>query len=568
METVMVLWQLETGNPQFLPHLTAAIRAIVVSPSGTLYGVRTSDNAAMVLSTANLEPTVSVQGIQLPGPPTPRSLSYPVTALQSSGSLRILFAAPATTDQSSASATYLQTVDASTGSTLGKQALTRTNVTDRNVNPEGVQLTEPNVALLEVSRDGKWLATVDQWVPPKQDLDYLALDEQEQESLQLSKMEIYLRFWSWNEDSKTWELGARVDAPHLDANGASSTTGRVYNVVSEPTNSGFITFGSDNMAKFWAPKIRYRHGQEVHDAAGVGLKNWVCRATVPVPRPLSYANESTVSNVVAKMAVSADGSLLVIAQQTGAEVLVSLIDANSGSVCWSRKDLVTSSILSVGIVDRYLILLFKNILIWDLVKDTVHRNLPLETSDVSEQSLRADTQLAIDHQTGTFAVSTATSFAGKKPKGGKSLHALAIFDVKTASKLCSIDLSHPIQALIPAVQRKGYYYIDSLANIRLITPSASFANELDAVPELEAPAAAETIKSNILANIIGNASAASAQKRILTKEISHAAGAQHREVSQHDLSEIFATATPYALPPITHMFEQVARLFVGKTTPV
>src|ERR1700733_11875966 len=63
-ETVLVLWQLDTGKQQFLPHMSATIQNIVVSPTGTSYGIQLADNSAMILSTAKLEPTTNISGIQ------------------------------------------------------------------------------------------------------------------------------------------------------------------------------------------------------------------------------------------------------------------------------------------------------------------------------------------------------------------------------------------------------------------------------------------------------------------------------------------------------------------------
>ena len=63
-ETVLVLWQLDTNLKQFLPHLSAAIESLAVSPKGTLYALRLSDNSVIVLSTAELEPIANIVGLQ------------------------------------------------------------------------------------------------------------------------------------------------------------------------------------------------------------------------------------------------------------------------------------------------------------------------------------------------------------------------------------------------------------------------------------------------------------------------------------------------------------------------
>jgi len=54
-ETVMVLWQLETGKKQFLPHLTSEVERLVVSPEGDRYSVQMGDNSIMVLSSSELK---------------------------------------------------------------------------------------------------------------------------------------------------------------------------------------------------------------------------------------------------------------------------------------------------------------------------------------------------------------------------------------------------------------------------------------------------------------------------------------------------------------------------------
>src|SRR5438034_8107676 len=66
LETVLVLWQLDTGRKQFLPHLSSPICNLVVSPTGKSYAVKLADNTAMVLSTSNLRPIASMSGLQLP----------------------------------------------------------------------------------------------------------------------------------------------------------------------------------------------------------------------------------------------------------------------------------------------------------------------------------------------------------------------------------------------------------------------------------------------------------------------------------------------------------------------
>src|SRR5690242_11767197 len=63
-ETVLVIWQLSTGKQQTLPHLTAAVESIVVSPQGASYAVTLANNSVLVLSTSELEAKTNIVGMQ------------------------------------------------------------------------------------------------------------------------------------------------------------------------------------------------------------------------------------------------------------------------------------------------------------------------------------------------------------------------------------------------------------------------------------------------------------------------------------------------------------------------
>ena len=214
-----MLWQLETGHRQYLPHLGAAIESIVVSPFGSSYGVRLSDNSAMVLSTSELRPTFSIAGIQIPAlqqarlplpfVPTVTAAAQKKSTLQNfrfpactsfSSPGRLLLAVPPAILKQNLSTTplnasYLQTFDVGAAHQVSRQALTRTKVTTLNMGPESNILEEPNVTHIQTSSDGQWLASVDRWMPPKRDLDRFAFDQEKLlEEINYSD-EIYIRFW-------------------------------------------------------------------------------------------------------------------------------------------------------------------------------------------------------------------------------------------------------------------------------------------------------------------------------------------------------------------------------------
>ncbi|KAL8857158.1 MAG: hypothetical protein Q9198_010734, partial [Flavoplaca austrocitrina] len=294
LETTLVLWQLETGYINTLPHLGAPIEGIVISPSGASYAIRLADNSAMIVSTAELKPTFSIAGVQstdtnslehmkLPYIATvdssPENMVRPRTLrpLAVNSSIGLLCAIPSTTPSRVPSTvpqpvSFLQTIDTTSAQQLSKQALTRTKVTDLNVGPESNSILEPNVILLQLSQDGKWLATVDEWVPPKRDLAFFSYDDDQAIEEQDGRREIYLKFWSWHENNKVWSLVSRVDDPHASQSGVVVGKNRVLDLVADPSSTGFATVGEDGVVKTWKASIRQRHNSTVTNKHGHSLE--------------------------------------------------------------------------------------------------------------------------------------------------------------------------------------------------------------------------------------------------------------------------------------------------------
>ena len=300
-ETTLVLWQLETAKRQHLPHLGAAIESIAVSPFGASYGIRLADNSAMVLSTTELRPTFSIAGIQLPAVqqarvPLPLVPTVTTATLKKGAVQRSRFPAcvsfsdpgrlllavpPATTSKQSSitslNASYLQTFDVGAAHQISRQALTRTKVTTLNMGPESNIIEEPAVSQIQTSSDGQWLASVDVWMPPKRDLETFAFDQDSVLEDLVSHEEVFLKFWSWNADTKVWELISRTDNPHPPRSGHSYDQSSVLDLVSDPNSVAFATVGGDGLVKTWKPAIRRRNGLEVKSKDGKGLRSWHCQ---------------------------------------------------------------------------------------------------------------------------------------------------------------------------------------------------------------------------------------------------------------------------------------------------
>ena len=448
-ETVLVLWQLETDRCQFLPHLAAAIESIVVSPTGTAYAIRLSDNSTMVLSTAELNAKAYVAGIQAPTPCLRKNTSSarktpdigqagvrdeqllgiraPMVPATISGldPTRLLLAVPSTSsnDPVVVGGPFLQTVDLTTAHHVARQALTRTNVTNLNIGPENNKLVEPSVTLIRASSgDGRWLATVDEWSPPMKDMGPFSITDQGRRRECRRRTEIHLKFWSWDPESMHWQLASRVDGPHSLGSGETfvAATGRVLDLQADPSQLGFATLGDDYSVRVWKSKARRRPDgvMAVRDSNGRAMTEWYCQSVVPLrvvalddaSSPTRFDDDRVQDrSVTARLAYSSDGSVLV-ASQTGLDEdtsgLVYFIDVDTGTIRRTQSGLYRGGLVGLGLVEQYLVTLADQLKVWDVVQDRLCYGFSLLDLGVSltREQKAAMTHLAVDQSNGTFAV--------------------------------------------------------------------------------------------------------------------------------------------------------------------
>ena len=575
-----------------LPHLGAPIESIVVSPSGSSYGIRLADNSAMILSTSELRPTFSIAGIQVPAEkssnaqlpfvPTVHTAYKGSSLLQRSrfpacvSSMspgRLLFAVlPSNTSRMPSmiplNASYLQSFDIEAAHQISRQALTRTKITTLNMGPESNIIEEPNVTHIQTSTDGRWLATVDEWMPPEGDLAPLAFDQQRATEEQISRQEIYLKFWSWNENEKIWELVSRIDNPQNSESGNPYNQGKVLDLVSDPSSQGFATVGEDGLVKIWKPAKRRRHGLEVRGKHGKTLMSWFCYRTVPLESSEATTKENLLGG---KLAYSPDGSVLAAGLQSSDSSPISLIDALDGEIRSVQTRLYTGPLLDLAILSKYLVTLSNELCVWDLVNDELHYGVSLDPHNLSLSKQIAMTHLAVDAQHSLFAIAIP-----KVAKSGKTTTVLrsqfAVFDPAEASPLFTTALPHTITSLLPATGKKGFYAIDSAAEVRTLVPSQSMPSDRMALPSKSLP------PSRGLTDIFGNGQnikaeegKASKHAGLLTSKLDNVINGPRVDerdvvvVSQDRLAEVFDVGSAFALPPVTELFEQVASLYGGRT---
>ncbi|KAL5339258.1 WD40-repeat-containing domain protein [Aspergillus crustosus] len=555
-ESVMVLWQLDTGRKEFLPHLSSPICNIVVSATGNSYAVKLADNRVVVLSARELQPLATITGLQLcarhikaANQPTIKSL-HPSRAVAATLHPRypdqLLITVPACHQlnrerATSTSAPILQIYDIRSNTHISRQALARTNVTTLNIGPDGTQILTPDIIHLGVSEDGRWMATVDSWSPYPEDTEVLKPGT----DVRLEHVEIYLKFWRWNESTSLWELVTRIDSPHLSA----KCSAPILNLASRPNSHEFVTIGSDALLRFWRPVIRQRQG--LKKAAEQVPETWRCRSSVDLRGYLESCNAKSTHLHSASTCFSEDGSVLAACIQSTSKNpgLTILIDVRSCSVKYSKIGLFSGDIISTAFLGRHLLIATRlSVFIWDTVNDTVR----MASSEVQAFSEYSTHLLAVNARTQTFA--TASRHSQKKTnskKHRKSGFTVQVYDIDSLSILVRFKLAKEPVALLSSLQSADYVVLDASANVQQIGCSSKASQVSHAYDRTEYSDFG--LEGLFRRHITGTA------KSSLPQSIE--AGGRAQPSERDRLSRVFGDTPPFVLPPSRVIFSDLVKAF-------
>ncbi|KAF9583045.1 hypothetical protein BGW38_010365 [Lunasporangiospora selenospora] len=261
-ESVLVIWQLSTGHKQFLPRLGSEIKHITVSPDQRLYALSHRDNSINVVRSVDLKLKTAIQGLKFSHVSHILNHLYTGLVVEPRNGNVVLNGLPGT----------LQFYDP-----IKEQHIMELEVTPRNMvsRTDDKEIIPPCVTHCTFSNDksARWMATVD------------SRDDQE------TTTEMYIKFWEYNDDSRTYNLNTRVDRPH---------TKPITSCVFNPRPSGapmVVTTSLDGTFKVWELRDQgeSRRGIEADRA-------WVCRSS-------GFYRDMAPSGA----AFSSDGSILAIA---------------------------------------------------------------------------------------------------------------------------------------------------------------------------------------------------------------------------------------------------------------
>ncbi|KAI1324819.1 WD40 repeat-like protein [Xylariaceae sp. FL0255] len=579
-ESTLVLHQLDTQKMDFLPHLSAAIENIVVSPRGASYVIHLDDNSTIILSTAEMKPTAYIAGIQAILSPRPISKDDSVRRIGQFTPDRLTkipaIVSPANPSQiflcigngqqlsysgSGLSMPLIQAVDLTTMQSVSTQALTRTNPTDVNVTSKGHPITEPRITGITYSYDGRWLATADEWQPPFRDVN--SLDGSSSE-----RREVYLKFWSVSEENQELELMTRIIAPHH-----SDQPERVLDIAADPKSDRFATIGSDGMVRLWQPSVRQRDGVFVKGKKGRKLHSWACSQAISL-----QGNETTgdldsiydFSRNSGAVAFSEDGSVLACAAVHEHGSVVQIIETETGKIRNSLNGLIKGDVQGIAILATSLVVLSDVLMVYDLVFDELRYGVQLrkakETDEDETHGPGASlmTHLATDVETGRFAVAVSR---GKRDSSSIRSE-LAIFRPDSCEPESIEKLTSPITSLVSSTGSSGFLVLDSAAQLWTIaeskdTKSLAFAQPLaDLHLDQEFVSTGETTASFFMDAEDDQVS----EDEMDVDEVDDINGdtVYPAVVPSQTLAQLFDSAPAFAMPPIEDLFYQVARLFSAK----
>lgn len=539
----------------------------------------------MVISTAEMKPTSYVSGLQslvfTEMPPkgssvrrvwqTIEDLSRPLPAVIDPADPSRMLLCVGNGQQASLTGRFpsvplIQTFDLTSFQSIAKQPLSRTNPTDANLGSRGYPVTEPTVAHLALSRDATWLASVDEWQPPRRDLGNAAEDGAFAGEWSRDRREIHLKFWRANAEQNTFELVTRVNEAHF-----TNRAEPVFDLAADPNSARFATVGDDGVARLWTPKVRQRDGLTSAGSDGQPLSSWSCTRAITLgenggPQDDTVLSESPSINRSGALVFSEDSSTLFVAFGGAGEGVVYIIDIESGEIRDVLHGMINGDVRSIHVLSSCVIVVSKDLKVYDIVTDELRYGIHLKSES---HGALLQTHVAVDPQSQTFALAVP-HFRGKNRKIEKGVCSdLAVFSLDDSQPLLMEDFPSLITNLLPAVSMPGFIAIDSAAQVWSVmegTQTTSLAQPLaDLHLDMEEVDGNATNGVVLLEGDAGDESDAEQDDEdrmdLDTDEVHQAVIAPQR------LTDIFDAAPAFAMPPIEDIFYQVTGLLSTKSVP-
>lgn len=353
MERVLVFWQLDSNNTQFLPRLPGPITTITVDPTGELYALNLEGKELIVLSALDLLTRLQVCGSNIGYANT---LGYPIKEAKKAARVKgkkmyqpSNFSCMAKIHPTKPNHLYvftgarsqIQIYDIAENQEVAKfqvaQAVQLGKVRNELKNKDA------EVTFLEFSDDGQWMVTVDEQTNPK--LEFL---------MSTDDIVCTLRFWKWSnkvtskpgsaEMQGSWQLTTKVVNPH---------NARVVSLVAH-THNGEPTFNT--LCKNGALRVWKHSVSSSHTGSKVtwSVRNMIAASPADLPS--------------GSMAYSEDGSVLTV----GVGEQLTVYRASNLSFVTELPNFIGSRIRDIFVMRQNLICFsMQRLAVFDLVQSRV-----------------------------------------------------------------------------------------------------------------------------------------------------------------------------------------------------
>ncbi|KAM0250571.1 hypothetical protein ACHAP5_002101 [Fusarium lateritium] len=570
-ENSLVLWQMDTGRKDFLPHLSGSVENITVSSNGSAYVVHLDDNSVMIISTAEMKPTAYIAGIQSAAVnvttpkdllvqrtwTTPATVQRPIPAVISPTDHSRLHVCVGNGRQATMaggfSAPLLQTFDLETFRSVSKQALARTQPTDVNITNKGHPIEEPLITHVAFSANGEWLASVDTWEPSPRDVDSAISDVKDQ--FIQERREVYLKFWDAQQGEEQIALVSRINAPH-----ATTRNEAVLDLASNPVSTCFATIGTDGTVRMWRPKTRSQNGVVVKGPNGREVFTWSCSQViavgdgVPQDGVVDIPESSASQEPQGSIAFSEDGSTLFVAFGTAGSGAIYVIDAASGEVVKTLEGQWKGQLRSIRALSPFVIILSDELRVYDVVSDELRYGVVIPKSKSN-----ALLQLAVDHTSGHFALAL--------PANEGSL--LAVFEPEDIEPLLVRSTPQRVVSLVSSPGTSGFIALDDAAQVWVVAEGSDSSSLATVQPLEDLRLEGINVDGNEVGLVDEDEDMASDEEEdedsAEPEDVEMEDDDSHPSViQQQHLADIFDAAPAFAAPPIEDMFYKVTGLLATK----
>jgi len=256
---VLVVWQLATGQQQFLPRLGESITSVSTEASGLLYGCVCSDNAIRIVDSASMDIVQYIQGV------------YRASKTVSTG---LILEPRRGAAVFSGRSGMLQFFDYNQDKAVAELEVSPQNVISRtNEQP----ISYYHVEHAAFSPSGAHLITVE----CREEVSKVMLGDAGSS---------VLKFWCYDEREGSYVLNTRADTAHK---------GKITALAYHPKGNMAVTAGEDHSFKLW----RLENREEAHKMAASNGNNeqltlmWVCARVgnwrEQAPQSVSFSPDGT-----------------------------------------------------------------------------------------------------------------------------------------------------------------------------------------------------------------------------------------------------------------------------------